>query len=109
MKPVIFCGRSLEDLRLFPAAARRECGLQIDRLQRGLMPGDSKALTMIGPGVREIRVRDQAGAFRVIYVLDIGSSILVLHCFQKKTQRTAKHDVALARARYKELMKGGRA
>ena len=57
----------------------------------------------IGSGVREIRIRDQAGAFRVIYVATRPEAVYVLHAFQKKTQATSKRDLALAEARLKEL------
>ncbi len=59
----------------------------------------------IGKGVREIRVRDAAGAFRVIYVARFADAIYVLHCFQKKTQKTARNDIELAATRHRELMK----
>jgi phage-related protein len=51
----------------------------------------------VGPGVREIRVRDAAGAFRVIYVATLAEAVYVLHAFQKKAQATSKHDLALPR------------
>lgn len=57
----------------------------------------------IGPGVREIRVKDVTGAFRIIYVTNIGSYVYVLHAFQKKTQATPKRDIELARSRLREL------
>ncbi len=57
----------------------------------------------IGPGVREIRVRDETGAFRVIYIARLADAVYVLHCFQKKTQKTAKRDIDLAKRRYKDL------
>jgi phage-related protein len=38
----------------------------------------------------EIRIRDAAGAFRVLYVAKFGDAVYVLHCFQKKTQKTSK-------------------
>ena len=57
----------------------------------------------IGSGVREIRIRDQAGAFRVIYVATRPEAVYVLHAFQKKTQATSKRDLDLAEARLKEL------
>ncbi len=47
-------------------------------------------MTSVGPGVREIRIRDEAGAFRVLYVARIEDAVYVLHAFQKKTQQTAK-------------------
>ena len=57
----------------------------------------------IGPGVREIRVRDATGAFRVIYVAKVADAVYVLHAFQKKTQQTAKRDLDLAAARLKQI------
>lgn len=62
-------------------------------------------MTTVGQGVREIRIRDQHGAFRVIYVAKFTDAIYVLHCFQKKTQRTGSTDLDLATRRYKELKK----
>ncbi len=59
----------------------------------------------VGSGVREIRIRDAAGAFRVIYVAKFADIIFVLHCFQKKTGKTAKADIDLASTRYRHLLK----
>ena len=59
----------------------------------------------IGAGVREIRIRDASGAFRVIYVAKFEAAIFVLHCFQKKTQKTSRADVVLATQRLKDLIK----
>ena len=60
-------------------------------------------MTTVGSGAYEIRVRDEAGVFRVIYVAKLPEAVFVLHCFQKKTQRTSAADIALASRRYKEL------
>ena len=57
----------------------------------------------IGPGVREIRVRDAAGTFRVIYIATWADAVYVLHAFQKRTQRTATRDVATAEIRFRML------
>jgi phage-related protein len=59
----------------------------------------------IGVGVKEIRVRDAAGAFRVIYLAKLADAVYVLHCFKKKTQETRQEDIELARKRLKDLMK----
>lgn len=61
----------------------------------------------VGPGVREVRVRDEAGAFRVIYTTTRPETVYVLHAFQKKTQATAKRDLDLARARLRQLTRSG--
>ncbi len=57
----------------------------------------------MGAGVREIRVRDIGGAFRVVYIATLRDAVYVLHAFQKKTPRTSPRDIALAQSRYKEL------
>jgi len=105
MKLVAFVGSALDELRDFPASARREAGHQVDRVQRGLDPDDWKPMTSVGPGAREVRVRDEMGTFRVIYVATLGDAVYVLHAFQKKTQRTAKHDLDLAASRMRQISK----
>lgn len=104
MKPIAFLGGALDDLRGFPADARRQAGYQPDRVQPGLDPYDWRPMQSIGSGVREIRVREAAGVFRVIYVAAFADAIYVLHASQKKTQRTAKRDVDLAAWRLRELI-----
>jgi phage-related protein len=108
MKRVIFLGDSLQSIRAFPDGVRREAGFQIDRVQRGLYPDDWKPMPTVGPGVREIRVRDRAGAFRVIYLATTPDAVLVLHAFQKKSRATSKRDLGVATARYKMIAQGGR-
>ncbi len=94
----------MDDLRDFPTGVRREAGYQIDRVQSGFEPDDWKPMASIGAGVREIRIRDETGAYRVIYVTRLRDRLYVLHCFQKKTQKTAKRDIDLAARRYLDLM-----
>lgn len=60
-------------------------------------------MASVGQGVREIRIRDEAGAFRVIYITKIEDAVFVLHAFQKKTQQTAKRDLDLAAARLRQI------
>ena len=74
-------------------------------MQNGLPPDDAKAIPSIGAGVVELRVRDEAGTFRVVYVAKFTDAVYVLHCFQKKTQQTAKRDIELAQKRFKDLLK----
>jgi len=47
----------------------------------------------------------EAGTFRVVYLAKLADAVYVLHCFQKKTQQTAKRDIDLAQKRLKDLMK----
>ena len=103
MKPLRFLGSSRRDLQEFPAIARREAGFHLDHVQWGVNPDDWKPMKTIGPGVREIRIKDKAGAFRVIYVATFADAVYVLHAFQKKTQATSLQDIRLAALRFREL------
>jgi phage-related protein len=62
-------------------------------------------MNAVGQGVREIRIREAAGAFRVLYVAKFKDAVYVLHCFQKKTQKTSKADLDLAGQRYRDLLR----
>ena len=102
-KPIRFWGSALDDLRAFPISARREAGYQLDQVQRGNEPDDWKAMIDVGQGVREIRIRDEAGAFRVIYIAKFADAIHVLHCFQKRSQKTNQRDIELVIKRFSDL------
>ena len=68
-----------------------------------LEPSDWKPIPSVGAGVREIRVQEESGAFRVIYLASRPEGVYVLHCFQKKTQKTNRHHLDLAIERFKRL------
>ncbi|MHB1655250.1 MAG: type II toxin-antitoxin system RelE/ParE family toxin [Burkholderiales bacterium] len=106
MKPVRFIGDSLKCLRDFPNDARQDAGRQLDRVQHGKQPDDFKPMPSIGKGVEEIRVWNESGTFRVIYVARLANAVYVLHAFQKKTQTTSKRDIETAKARFAQLNRG---
>ena len=101
MKPARFIGSAKDDPAAFPKSARTRAGHELFMVQVGRDPDDWKAMPTVGSGVREIRVRDEAGAFRVIYVARFEDAVYVLHAFQKKTRQTSRADLELARARYR--------
>lgn len=103
MKPIVFLGDALDRLRDFPESARKEAGVQLHKVQLGMDPSDWKPMTTVGSGVREVRIREDGGAFRVLYVTQIEDAVVVLHAFQKKTQRTEKRDLDLASGRLRQL------
>jgi len=104
-KELRFYATTLDDLRSFPPLLRRAAGHQLDRVQQGLMPADFRPMPGVGPGVYEIRLRDVSGAFRVLYVAKYVEAVYVLHCFQKKTQKTSPTDMELAIKRYHEILR----
>ena len=99
MKSIVFLGDSLARLRDFPDEARSTAGYQLREVQKGRDPADWKPMKTVGAGVREIRIREEEGAFRVIYLANMGDQVVVLHAFQKKTQQTAQKDIDLAASR----------
>jgi len=62
-------------------------------------------MNTVGQGVREVRIRDASGAFRIIYIAKFVDAIYVLHCFQNKTDKTSTADLDLAAKRYRDLLK----
>lgn len=102
-KEIRWVGSAYDDLLEFPKAPRKTAGFQLGKIQAGLDPDDWKPFDEIGAGTREIRIRDASGAFRVMYVAKFEEAIYVLHCFQKKTQTTSKHDKEIAETRYRAI------
>ena len=70
-------------------------------VQVGREPADFKPLSTVGAGAYEIPIRDDAGAFRVVYVAKFDEAVYVLPAFQKKSRKTSQADIDLATKRYK--------
>jgi phage-related protein len=104
-KELRWIGSSYEDILDFPSTARREAGFQLSRIQAALDPHDWKPFDDVGGGVREVRIRDGNGVYRVMYVAKFEEAIYVLHCFQKKTQVTSKRDKEIAASRYRAIVR----
>jgi phage-related protein len=73
----------------------------LEQVQHGENPVDWKPMKIIGPGVREIRIREASGAFRVIYLANLPDRVLVLHAFEKHTQQTPRREIEVAARRLK--------
>ncbi len=102
MKPITFLGDSRDCLREFSEPARMRAGFELREVQKGNDPTDWKPMKTIGSGVREIRIKQSSGAFRVIYLATLADRVLVLHAFEKKTQKTSLRDLNLATERLKK-------
>jgi phage-related protein len=105
MKPVHFVGLSRDDLRELPDEARESAGHQLFKVQQGKEPDDWKPMPTVGVGVNEIRVWEERRGYRVLYVAKFEEAVYVLHVFEKRSQKTSKHDISLARSRYIDLLK----
>lgn len=101
-KSLVWIGSALDLLRAFPPEARRLAGYQLRRVQSGLMPSDWKPMPSVGPGVYEIRIHTER-EHRVFYVARFAEAVYVLHACEKRTRRTRRADMELARVRLAEL------
>ena len=105
LRPVVWLGNAKKNLREFPDGARKLIGDELQLLQFGGMPRDTKPFKGVGSGVLEIAVRYDKDAYRTVVAVQLGKNLYVLHAFQKKSKRgieTPKRDVELIKQRYKE-------
>ncbi len=79
-------------------------GHQLDRVQLGLEPIDSKPMGSVGPGVVEIRVH-QEGECRILYLAKFAEGVYVLNAFTKKTRKTRQSDIDVARRNLAEVLR----
>jgi phage-related protein len=103
-KDISWVGSSYDDLLDFPSESRKEAGFQLGLVQAGLDPLDWKPFDTLGAGVKEIRIKEANGIYRVMYVAKFEECIYVLHCFQKKTQATSKPDKTTTELRYRAVL-----
>lgn len=96
------CERELSD---WPEAVKGELADAIARLELGhtLSMPLSRPMPAIGHGVHELRFRDRAGTFRVIYCLAGAGNIYLLLAFKKKTTKTPKQSIVVARERLRSI------
>ena len=106
VKPAIFHAAVRETLREFPKAVRKSIGKAIWELQQGARLGMplSKRMPSVAPGVEELRVKDESGAFRAFYIARSSHGILVFHVFEKRSQKTPDSEIRLGRKRLKEML-----
>jgi phage-related protein len=106
LKPIRWLGTTRDDIRDQRPDIRNELGQQLLRLQMGLMPNNYKPMSTVGPGAYEIRVHDADGIARLLYVAKFHDTICVLHVFLKKSQKTPRTDIDIAKKRYREARDG---
>lgn len=106
MKKAVFHHSIQETIRSFPIEIKKALGKAILELQHGVSLGMplSKTMPSVAKGAHELRLKEKDGIYRVFYFTKVGDKILIFHAFQKKTQRTPKKDIDLAKKRLKEML-----
>ena len=108
LKTLVWLGSSHNDVLHFPRKARQRAGYELYLVQSGLRPSDWKSMPSIGAGVQEIRVHSEL-EHRVFYVAKFEEATYVIHAFEKKSRKTAKYDLELAKSRLSDLLQRRRA
>ncbi|MEM9452329.1 MAG: type II toxin-antitoxin system RelE/ParE family toxin [Cyanobacteria bacterium P01_E01_bin.6] len=106
LKPVLWVGSALKDLKAFPEEVRSEVGFALFQAQRGEKPLNTKPLKgYSGASVLEIRENFDKDTYRVVYTVQFAKAVYVLHAFQKKSKTgiaTPKKDLATIDSRLKD-------
>jgi phage-related protein len=104
-KPVHWIGGSRQDLRAFPAEARRDIGFALSFAQAGRKHSSAKPLKGFkGAGVLEIVEDHRGDTYRAIYTVRFAAAVYVLHVFKKKSKSgiaTPRHEMELVERRLK--------
>ena len=95
-----------KDFEKFPVEAQSICLAALTIAADGGKADIAKPLQGLGAGILEIALPFRGNAFRVVYAVQIGSDLWVVHAFQKKSTqgiRTPQHEIDLVRDRLKRL------
>ncbi len=88
VKPIVWVGSSLEDLRKLPKQVQREVGFALGMAQRGEKGLSVKPLKGFGgASVLEVVENHVGNTYRAVYTVKFRDAIYVLHVFQKKSKK----------------------
>ena len=105
-RPISWVSAARKDFDAFPDGARAICLTALTIAAEGGKADIAKPLKGLGSGVMEIALPYRGNAFRVMYAVQIGAELWVVHAFQKKSPqgiKTPKHEIDLIAARVKRL------
>ncbi len=103
LKPIVWVGPSLKDLRKFPNEVQREIGYALYQAQVGKKHHNTKPLKGFD-GVMEILSDYDKDTYRGVYAYKLGDDIYMLHTFQKKSKKgikTPKEEIEIVKQRLK--------
>jgi phage-related protein len=106
LRTVLWIKAADKDYRAFPPKAQSRANLALTIIAQGQTPDIAKPLTGLGTGVWELAIKERGDAYRVVYALQLGEDIWVVHAFQKKSKSgiaTPQYEIDLVRERIKRL------
>ena len=105
-RPVSWIKAALREFKTFPDRVRSTCLTALTIAAEGGKADIAKPMRGLGSGVFEIALPFRGDAFRVVYAVQLGEDIWVVHAFQKKSTRgikTPKPEIDLVKDRLKRL------
>ena len=105
-RPISWLNAALKDFEDFPEGAQSICLAALTIAAEGGNADLAKPLHGLGSGVFEIALAYKGDALRVVYAVQLGAELWVLHAFKKKSTRgikTPKHEIDLVKDRLKRL------
>ena len=105
-RPISWVSAARKEFDSFPEGAQAICLTALTIAAEGGKADIAKPLKGLGSGVMEVALPFRGNAFRVVYAVQIGAELWVVHAFQKKSTqgiRTPKHEIDLIEARVKRL------
>lgn len=105
-RPISWISASRRDFEDFPAEVQNRCLGALTIIAEGRTPDIAKPLTGLGSGIFELALRHRGDAFRLVYAVQLGADVWVIHSFQKKSKTriaTPKREIDLIRSRLARL------
>lgn len=105
-RPVSWIKAALKDFENFPEAVKFICLTALTIASEGGKADIAKPMRGLGSGVFEIALPFRGDAFRVVYAVQLGDDIWVLHAFQKKSThgvKTPQSEIDVVKSRLKRL------
>jgi len=108
VRSITFHPKALAFIREQSPTVKREIGEARRDIQKGISIGLplSRPMPTVASGAHELRVRSVTTVVRVFYLVKLIDTIVVFHGFQKKTQKTPTHEIAIGQQRLQEVLDG---
>lgn len=106
LRAVSWIKAARKDFGDFPKGAQDKALDALSVIADGALPDLAKPLTGLGSGVWELAIKERGDAYRLVYALQLGEDIWVVHAFQKKSTKgiaTPKHEIDLVHRRITRL------
>jgi phage-related protein len=105
-RPISWVKAARKEFDGFPEKVKTEALGSLTIAAEGAKADNAKPLHGLGSGILEIVLNDRSGTYRVVYAVQLGDDLWVVHAFQKKSRsgiKTPPQEIELIRQRLKRL------